>query len=66
MKVAAQYIVRVRSSWRVLYQTGNDEWFQMDTGAFGQRDMDIVPVTREEALKLIHDTHEKYEQEVIK
>lgn len=46
------------NDWQVLYCCMGDEYFITTTGAFRQRPMSIISISKEEALKLLHDEQE--------
>ena len=54
MKVIEQYVYKHKNgSWQILYRCQDDLYFTTDTGAFGQRDMSIIPIGVIEAETLI-------------
>lgn len=54
MKVINQYVVKEGLEWQILYETASG-WFITTTGAFGQREMKIIPCNDNLATKLIKD-----------
>jgi hypothetical protein len=58
MKIINQYIVKGQTilDIQVLFECENDKWFCTSTGAFGQRDMSIMKISKYEAQQLLNTT----------
>ncbi len=53
MEIKKQYLIQVNGQWQILFDCGFNNWFCTSNGAFNQREMYIISISKEEAEKLI-------------
>lgn len=56
MQIKDQWIVNVNGAWHILYFCAPDKYFITSNGGFGQRDLYIEEITKEEAWKIQSQT----------